>query len=230
MSEFPCTWRPGDGKRVLGIDEAGRGCVLGSLVFGAVLVTAEGEASLASLGVRDSKRLSPKRRQALLPGIEGLALASDTLDLSPARIDAESLGVLGKEAIVTLAGKLHPDVLVLDAPVPPRGIQSWVAQVQALLEDQELGHICIVAVNKADDLFPCCSAASIVAKTRRDALLAELATTEELPLGSGYPSDPKTRRFLEAVWRRDGRFPPYVRTKWETSRRIAARGQQPLPL
>lgn len=209
----------------LGIDEAGRGCVLGPLVFGALLVDEAREPELRALGARDSKRLSRKRRLALREPLAEVALGWGVLEIQPEEIDRRSLGLLGKEAIVSLVERFRPDVVVLDAPVPPRGIRAFRDDVAARLLARGLT-VEIVAENKADDTYPCCSAASIFAKTLRDERLAELEGRAGAPIGSGYPSDPVTRAWLEQVHRDTGGFPDFVRTKWETVRRLVGEGGQ----
>ena len=74
--------------------------------------------------------------------------------------------------------------------------------------------------NRADARFPVVSAASILAKVRRDLRIKELAA-EYGEIGSGYPSDPVTRRFLEAWLKRHGSPPPFARARWGTFARLA---------
>lgn len=199
----------------LGIDEAGRGCVLGPLVFGALLVDEAREHELRTLGARDSKKLSRKRREALRDPLAAASLGWTTVEISPAAIDAGNLARLGEDAIVALVERFTPTVVVLDAPVPPRGIPAFVARLRARGLTAE-----IVAENRADDTHPCCSAASVFAKTVRDGRLAELEERAGVPLGSGYPSDPVTQAWLRAVYAETGGFPDFVRTRWETVRRL----------
>ncbi len=198
--------------------------MLGPLVFGAFLVDAERETELFDLGARDSKKLTKKKRESLRDPLAELG-DWDTLEVTPAQIDATSIGELGKRAIIELALKFRPDVLVLDAPVPPRGIPKFREELRLRLADAGL-EVEIVAENGADDTYPCCSAASVFAKTCRDDRLAELEAAAGERLGSGYPSDPVTQSWLRQVHSRTGGFPPFVRTKWETVRRIVAEGSQ----
>ncbi len=74
----------------------------------------------------------------------------------------------------------------------------------------------IIAKHKADDLFPIVSAASILAKVRRDRCVREIEKKIGLPLGSGYPSDPKTRKFLENWIKEHGSIPDIARHSWKT--------------
>ncbi len=211
----------------LGIDEAGRGCVLGPMVFGAFLVEEEEEEGLRTLGARDSKKISAKKRVAMRPGLEEAAAAWRVVEVQPSTLDSESLGEITKRVIIDLAVELRPGVLVLDAPVPPKQIPRYRADLLERLAGRGIREIEIVAENGADDTYPCCSAASILAKTSRDAALATIQEQAGEPIGSGYPSDPKTRAWLKRVWLRDGRWPGCVRTKWDTVRRVVAECEQP---
>ena len=213
----------------LGIDEAGRGCVLGPLVFGACLVKADEERRLKQAGFRDSKKLSAKKRVALRD--EAVAMTDVVLEhrvvaLPPKVLDGKSLNVLGKEVVVDLAVELRPDVLVLDAPVPPKQIPGYVEDIAERLARRGVEGIEIVAENGADDTHPCCSAASIFAKVHRDEELRRIEANEGVRLGSGYPGDPHTVAFLEQRWAENRAWPDCVRTKWETVRRIEARSAQ----
>ncbi len=203
----------------LGIDEAGRGCVLGPMVFGGLLVDEDREPELKRLGAKDSKRLSKKRREALREPLAAASRGWKVVEIPAVDIDGASMGILGKEAIVALVDHFRPTVVVLDAPVPPRGIPAFVDDLQRRFAERDIT-VEVVAENKADDNHPCCSAASVFAKTARDARLAELEALAGEPIGSGYPSDPKTQAWLRGVYARTGTFPPFVRTKWETVRRL----------
>lgn len=198
------------------------------MVFGAYLTSTEDEAALGELGVRDSKKLSAKKRQALRPLLEERALSWRTAPIEPPELDSASLNDLGKARIVALCVELQPDVLILDAPVPPSGIPAYRASILSLLEAEGFptASLELIAENGADDRYLCCAAASILAKTSRDAALDGLALAQGEPLGSGYPSDPKTVDFLRRLWQREARWPPFVRTKWETARRIVAESAQ----
>ncbi|MCO4771667.1 MAG: ribonuclease HII [Deltaproteobacteria bacterium] len=214
----------------LGIDEAGRGCVLGPMVYAGCLVELADEPGLTEAGVRDSKKLSAKKRAALRELVESTAKDFVIHPFPPAELDATSLNELGKRALVQFTVRFQPDVLVFDAPVPPKQIPGYIKDLRERLaaagvrDDLE-----IIGENGADDRYACCAAASILAKTDRDAHLAALQAEVGRPIGSGYPGDPLTREYLEASYDPARGFPPSVRTKWETARRIvAARAQQTL--
>jgi len=200
--------------------------VLGPMVFGACLVREDDEERLRTLGTRDSKRLTRKKRRELRVMLEQTVLDWRTISVSATEIDARSLNELGKDAIVELVVELQPEVVVVDAPVPPRGIPAYARDLHERLAVRGAGAVRIVAENKADDTHPCCSAASIFAKTTRDLELQLLAEQSGSELGSGYPGDPRTVAFLRRTWQEQQRFPPWVRTKWETVRRIVAESSQ----
>jgi len=77
----------------------------------------------------------------------------------------------------------------------------------------------IISKHKADALFKVVGAASILAKTTRDAVI-EGFKTEYGEIGSGYPSDPYTKKFLDAYYQQHRTFPPIVRTWWDTAKNI----------
>ena len=210
----------------LGIDEAGRGCVLGPMVFGACVIEEQDIGLLRSMGTKDSKRLSAKRRQSLRVELESTVVAWRTVAITAEVIDQRSINEIGKDTIVDLVCELKPDVVVIDAPVPPRGIPAYQNEIEHRLVERGMDSVQIIAENKADDTYPCCAAASIFAKTSRDERLGELAEEIGVDLGSGYPGDPRTIAFLKESWQRDQKFPAWVRTKWETVQRIVAESAQ----
>ena len=212
----------------LGIDEAGRGCVLGPMVYAGCLVEESLEPSLFEAGVRDSKKLSAKKRGVLRPVVEETATDFQILPFSPAELDVTSLNELGKRALVLMTARFLPDVLVFDAPVPPKQIPGYIRDLRERLTKAGVPETMqIIGENGADDRYACCAAASILAKTHRDSVIATIEANAGRPIGSGYPGDPKTVAYLKESYDPSTGFPPSVRTKWETARRIvAARAQQ----
>ena len=82
----------------------------------------------------------------------------------------------------------------------------------------------IISKHKADEKYPVVSAASILAKTRRDEEIQKIAQQLEkklnLPLGSGYPADPITQKFMKTWLLRYGKLPPHTRHSWKTSKNL----------
>lgn len=211
-----------------GIDEAGRGPVVGPLVVG--LVAVDDPKVLENLDVRDSKLLRPARRRQLDEGIrrvarvETLAVPADELDRRMARwslnrVEVDAFASLGRrveadayflDACDTNAGRFGLEFLagLKRAPPPPR----------------------VVSEHKADARYAVVSAASIVAKVHRDAAIRDIAARLEpeigLPLGSGYSHDVVTRTFLQRYLEAKGRLPREARVAWSTSRDLIARRAQ----
>lgn len=233
--------------KVLGIDEAGRGCVIGPLVLCGVVIDEEHLAGLLDLGVRDSKRLLPKRRESLCSRIIEVASTHSLRIIEPSRIDEASLNFLEAEEIASLIKRFSPQKVFFDVPTHPAGVSNFVKSVRAQLattdisschsefisespilnqvQDDNLENIEIIGENKADEKFPVVSAASILAKVERDRIVSELRK-EYGDFGSGYLSDSKTQDFLSVWFGRFGDFPPIVRRKWSSVQRFLAEQQK----
>lgn len=216
-----------------GIDEAGRGPVVGPLVV--ALVGARNPATLAALGVRDSKQLSPARREGLAPAIRAVAERVETVALSAADLDArmirQSLNDIEVDLFVELGRRVPAEAYYLDAcDVDEHRFRARF--LHAL--DREGPRPRVVSEHRADERYPVVSAASIIAKVARDEAVRDIARRLEprvgLPLGSGYPSDAATLAFLARHLELFGRLPEEARGAWATSRAlIQARSQRRLP-
>ena len=207
--------------RILGIDEAGRGCVLGDLVIAGFLLEGEDDLCLREAGAADSKALSPKRRIAARGKLSALGSVS-IRRVTPPEIDRANLNALEEAAIVDLVKALEPDVVKLDALGHPSTLPGLQRRLQAALPKRLRPKWTIEP--KADATYPVVGAASIFAKTLRDEALELLASTFG-ELGSGYPGDPRTRSWLEDWARTGAPWPSFVRTRWAT---IEALAQQAL--
>jgi ribonuclease HII len=208
--------------RILGIDEAGRGCVLGPLVVGSYLATDDDELALRQAGAADSKALSAKKRLAAREKLAPLGTAR-LCEITPAQIDAGNLNTLEEEAIISLVIAARPDVVFVDALGPPSGVHRVRDRLHAAVSREGVRPEWVIEP-KADATYAVVGAASIFAKTTRDAHLDAIRERHG-DLGSGYPSDPKTRAWITR-WSAAGEpWPDFVRTRWGT---IAALGQQSL--
>ena len=194
-----------------GVDEAGRGCVLGPLAVAGVSVDSSRLAELAALGVKDSKMLSPDQREALYPEIIRVCKAVEVSRIPPKMIDRyASRGK--KYRRLNYLETIHM-ARVIDAPdVNP---VRFTAELEELLSCRPR----IVAEHKADVNYAVVSAASIVAKVERDSDIAELRELHG-DLGSGYPSDPETIAFLESWMKSNSSQPEFARKSWKTWNRI----------
>jgi len=203
-----------------GVDEAGRGPVMGPLVVAAVMV--ESDAPLRQLNVRDSKKLSSDRREALAPEIEKLC-RHEVLVVPAADIDAKraemTLNDLEAKLFASVIEKLRPDVVYVDSA----DVDEYEFR-RAILK--ELPYECeIVSKHQADDLFPVVSAASILAKVRRDREMRAIEAELHQRIGSGYSHDEETIAFLERWIRERGALPPHTRASWDTAKRLLAQAQ-----
>ncbi len=197
--------------RRLGIDEAGRGCVLGSLVVAGFFVDDVGDSALVEAGAADSKTLSPARRTAARTLLEPLGTA--IVKIIPATaIDGGNMDRLEEHAIAEILREARADHVVIDALGAPLSLPLRLVRLA-----QASGYAGpIHCAPKADRDHPIVGAASVFAKTTRDALLAALDPHQVM--GSGYPSDPVTRRWLSNMIASGTPWPSFVRTRWGTLR------------
>ena len=200
---------------ICGVDEAGRGPVIGPMVVAGVLV--EEEETLRMLGVRDSKKLEPRRREALAQKI--VEVARSHLIVMPAKeIDLlreeMTINQIEMKLFATVIERLKPDIAYVDsADVNEEKFGEAIKRELDFPVD-------IVSKHGADALYPAVSAASILAKTTRDAEVRRIEEEIGRSIGSGYPADPNTIAFLEEWIREKGDLPPHTRRSWETSRRL----------
>ncbi len=200
---------------VVGIDEAGRGPVIGPMMIAGVLIDDRDSIRLAEIGVADSKKLSPKRRDELFSEITGVVRCFHIERLEPTVIDglrpASNLNRLEVESMARILRHLRPDLAQVGSVdvIPSRFRDALLREVALPME--------IVSVHHAEDRFPAVAAASIVAKVAREAAIASLRE-EYGDFGSGYPSDPKTRKFISRWFENEGSLPPIVRKSWKTAK------------
>ena len=203
--------------REIGIDEAGRGPVIGSLFVAGVL-NFEG---LGVLGVRDSKKLSSKRREQLAKLIEN-ATEVQVVELTAKEIDekrkSQSMNEITVDLFARIIELLHPDRVYVDAAdVNPERF-AYNLRKKCSIRERDIE---IISEFKADVNYPVVSAASIVAKVHRDRSIRELATEIGAEIGSGYPADPRTIQFLNRLLKEQkDNIPDCVRQSWKTFERL----------
>jgi ribonuclease HII len=206
---------------IAGVDEAGRGCVIGPLVVAGVLIEERRNEELVSMGVRDSKQLSPKRREALAVEIKSIARKWAYFDLQPWAIDKvverakklRKLNYLEAMAMARVIRELRPGIAYVD----PADVvaERYGEQILGVLPWRPE----IVCEKKADVKYPVVSAASILAKVRRDRIVAGYREHYG-EVGSGYPSDGRTVEFLELLLEETEDLPSFVRQSWSTVKRM----------
>ncbi|MEM1997212.1 MAG: ribonuclease HII [Candidatus Bathyarchaeia archaeon] len=208
---------------ICGVDDAGRGPVIGPLVIAGILVDENGLEGLIRLGVRDSKTLSPKRREHLAREILKVVRDCRVVKVPPSEIDhvvssgrrLNRLNRLEARVMASIIRDLKPDIAYVDASdiLPERFKQHILEEIPFNVE--------IVSEHKADKKYPVVSAASILAKVERDREIENLKR-EYGDFGSGYAADPKTIRFLEDWVERCGSYPDFVRKTWKPAKKILA--------
>jgi len=212
------------GRSIAGVDDAGRGPIIGPLVIAGVLVDEDRVRELVSIGVKDSKLLTPESRSDLAEKIQRIALKVSYDELSPAQIDQvvmraiklQKLNFLEAKSMAKVIADLKPKAVWVDASdvKPERYARQILDELPASLR-----RIVLISEHKADRKYPVVSAASIMAKVRRDAAISEL-WEEYGNFGSGYVTDPKTIAFLKEWRRTHADYPAIVRRSWKTLRDI----------
>jgi ribonuclease HII len=205
---------------VAGVDEAGRGCVIGPLVVAGICVEIENLPQLVSLGVKDSKLLTPKKREELYPEILKLTVNHQIIKVPPAQIDKvvlserklHKLNRLEAQIMAKIIQTLKPDEAYVDAADILE--ERFGRHVQEYLKTKTK----IFSEHKADNTYPVVSAASVIAKVERDREIAKL-TVKYGDFGSGYLTDEKTLGFLTKLLCRYGDYPSCVRKSWAPARR-----------
>ena len=213
--------------RIAGVDEAGRGAVIGPLVVAGVAVQEEKQDLLKKLGVRDSKLLSPKRRESLAKKIETIADQIVLISLSPCRIDngrgdGHNLNRLEVEKFADVINLLKPEKAIVDAVDVQES--RFAALIRAQLSEP-LKKIDIVSEHKADTNHVIVGAASIIAKVARDQAIEEIKKKYG-DVGPGYSSNEITIAWLKRWYAEHKSWPDIVRRSWDTARVIAGEKQQ----
>lgn len=211
-------------KRIAGVDDAGRGPIIGPLVIAGVLMTEDRIKGLREMGVRDSKLLTPATRTNLSGEIRKLASKVSLAEVQPKEIDEvvvhggklKKLNFLEAKLMAQVINELVPEEVYVDASDVNE--ERYGHTIAEFLQP-ELKKIRIVSRHHADRTYPVVSAASIIAKVRRDEAV-EALRREYGDFGSGYVTDPRTLDFLRNWRGSHAEYPPIVRLSWKTIRQI----------
>ncbi|RLF14856.1 MAG: ribonuclease HII [Thermoprotei archaeon] len=207
-----------------GIDEAGRGPIIGPLIVAGVCMRNEDVDAIVRLGVKDSKKLTPTTRLRLLPEILSRAQRIVVECIPPSLIDKYTsssirggLNTLEAMIIALIISKLNAKTIFIDTPdIKPQRFKEVILSI--LRNDYNIDNVDIVVSHHADVQFPIVSIASVIAKVFRDSFIHELHSFYG-DFGSGYPSDKKTLSFIEKCLRK-GSLPPIIRSKWSTLKKF----------
>ena len=208
-------------KLILGIDEAGRGPVIGPMVIAGYCIEEEKIDLLKSLGVKDSKELTRKQREEIYNDIIKLTDKYKYIIIDPKTIDyyvyKNKLNYLEFKNMIKIIEEIKPDKVIIDSPIVN------TKKVIEYIKNNLKTNVEIIAENRADKNYPVVSAASIIAKVIRDREIDKIKEKINIDFGSGYPSDEKTIKALKEDY---DKIKDYIRESWMTIKRIRGINQK----
>jgi len=200
---------------VCGVDDAGRGSMLGPLVIAGISIERVKVRKLSSLGVRDSKTLTPATREKLFKKIIKFVDDYYVAQINPKTIDTSvrkhKLNFLEARYMAKVISKLKPTISYVDSC--DVNTKRFGKEIARLAKEGK-----IKSFHHADKRFAVVSAASIIAKVSRDKVIARLR--RDYDLGSGYPSDSKTVSFIAKLIRSKKPIPHFVRKSWKPVKKL----------
>ncbi len=214
----------------LGIDDAGRGPVIGPMVLAGCLIDEETEKEFKKLGVKDSKQLTEKRREFLAEIIRDKAETFEVVVISPGEIESQNKnGVKLNEVEALACAKIINKInkgfkemkVIVDCPSP--GLENWKRFLVSKVKIPS--NLEVSCEHKADRNHISVSAASIIAKSVREKEMSKLKEKYGKDMGSGYSSDPNTSKFLVKNVKKLNNHGIFRKT-WSTWRNAVAVGEQ----
>ena len=201
--------------KICGVDDAGRGSMIGPMVIAGISIEKKNIPKLRKLGVRDSKKLSPKKRELLYKQIVKLVDDYHVIRIPPRTIDKyvfeHNLNHLEAKKMAEVISNLNPDLSYVDS-----------CDVNAARFGREISDLSkkskVKSYHYADSRFVVVSAASIIAKVSRDRSIMRLNKTTNL--GSGYPSDKKSVNYVKKIVSSKKPLPTSVRKSWKPVQKI----------
>ncbi len=200
-----------------GIDEAGRGPVIGPMVVAGVCM--ESDKDLIELAVKDSKRHTATKREELAKKIHEMAhcvikvVSAEDIDVLRTQM---TLNQLEEDLFAAIIDEMATDGCTVYVDAVSTDEKGFGETIKRRTEKE----VNIIAKHRADDIYPVVSAASICAKVKRDEEVSKIADELGVDFGSGYPSDQRTIDFLKKWVDDHGDLPPHTRRSWKTAERI----------
>ena len=215
----------GNKNIICGVDEAGRGSLLGPIIVAGISVSKKSISELTKCGIRDSKLISPKKRQSLFGHIINIAESICICRISIEDIDfhvfRNNLNLLEAEAMAITIGNMKSHKTYVDScDVNPSRYQKTI---RGFLGQHDTK---LFSMHHADRLNVVVSGASIIAKVMRDSEISKIRI-QYGDIGSGYPSDKKTIRFVKDWYTQKNEIPPFARKSWKPAQSIVL-GTHPL--
>ncbi len=202
---------------IAGIDEAGRGPLIGDMFMAMIVIEKDKISLLRDLGIRDSKKMSKNQREKLFPYIVLNSLVISVTRATPHQIDHENLNSIELKMICRLIKNTSRfykiNAIYIDAFSDPEKLKNDINNICSIPKNN------LIIKYKADSEFLVVSAASIIAKVLRDNHIALLKRVYG-DFGSGYPSDYRTISWLIQYLRKHNEIPPIVRKSWQTINKI----------
>lgn len=215
---------------LIGIDDAGRGPIIGPMVLAGVLIEKKDEPLLKEWGAKDSKQLSAEKREEIAGKIKEKFKFHFEL-ATPEEIDSRTKmgtnlnrieAVKSAKIINELMKDMNEKVNVI-IDCPSTNIEAWRSYVLQHIDKKEL--VILSCEHKADANHISVSAASIIAKTTRDREIELIKQKIGIDCGSGYPSDPVTCKFIEEHFDKLKEM-KIVRESWGTYDNLKAKKEQ----
>ena len=201
--------------KICGVDDAGRGSMIGPMVIAGISIEKKNIPKLRKLGVRDSKKLTPKKRESLYKEIIKIVDDFHVIRIPPKTIDKfvfqHNLNHLEAKKMAEVITNLKPHTSYVDS-----------CDVNASRFGREISDLSgkskVKSYHYADSRFVVVSAASIIAKVSRDRSIARL--NKRSNLGSGYPSDKKSVSYVKKLVSSKKPLPSSVRKSWKPVQKI----------
>jgi ribonuclease HII len=199
-----------------GVDEAGRGSIIGPLIVAGISVRDSKISELSKIGVKDSKKLTKKLRENMFSSIVDLADSLCIYKIDSNEIDynvfLNKLNKLEAEAMAEVINNLHVDEVYIDCCDINQERYKECVKCRLFSCNTKL-----YSMHHADQLNLVVSAASIIAKTVRDNEIQAIRRIYNT-IGSGYPSDQKTMYFIREWVKKYKNAPGFARKSWRPLR------------
>lgn len=204
---------------IVGIDEAGRGPIIGPMVMVGVAIKPGQESELQALGVKDSKLLSETARNRIYKELVKRYKYHISI-ISPIEIDSmvgngktKNLNWLEADKAAEICEALNPTKVIVDCPSP--NLKAYTAFIKERVDSKRE----VICEHKADTKYIVVGAASVIAKVTRDAEIEKLKAHVGMDFGSGYMADPRTKAFVERCW---NKHPEIFRHSWAPYKKLVA--------
>lgn len=210
-------------KLIAGIDDAGRGPVIGPMVLAGVSIEQNKLKLLEKRGVKDSKLIPPTIREDLSKEIKKIVESYKIIIIPPKDIDKElnspdsNLNKLEGTKIAEIINDLEADESVVDCP------STNAKAFSSFLKEKIKVKTKLICEHKADLNHVIVGAASILAKVTRDKEIEKIKKKINIQFGTGYPSDPRTKEFLRRYY---NQYPEIFRKTWKTYKKVVENKNQ----